>query len=247
MNYQETVEYIESVPRFVPDASLENTKKILKFLGDPDRDMMIFHVAGTNGKGSVCSYIESMLREDGCRTGLFTSPHLEKMNERFMICGEPVDDEIFMLAFERVKTAWETEGMQHPTYFEILFLMAMVIFSELGVEAAVLETGMGGRLDATNAVSTAAACIITSVSFDHMAVLGNTIREIALQKAGIMKKDVPCFFTDTNEEVSEVMRQTAKKTGCEAFPVNPEYCSDIIKIPQRESTRRKTPLSRITP
>ena len=233
MTYAETIQYIESVPRFVPDASLENTKNILHLLGDPDRSMMIFHIAGTNGKGSVCSYIDSMLREYGCRTGLFTSPHLVKMNERFMIDGEPVSDEIFLYAFERVKEVWEKNELPHPSYFEILFLMSMVIFPELGVEAAVLETGMGGRLDATNAVHTAKACVITSISFDHMAVLGNTIEEIALQKAGIMKKDVPCFYIDTNEKVSKVLREYAKKSGFEAIPVEPGYGADVIRITSR--------------
>ena len=230
MNYSEIVEYIESVPRFAGPPSIEHTKEILTMLGNPDQEMKIIHVAGTNGKGSVCSYIESMLREDGCRTGLFTSPHLVKMNERFRIENEPVDDEIFSLAFERVKAAWEIFEDPHPTYFEILFLMSMVIFSETGVEVAIMETGLGGRMDATNAVHTAEACIITSISRDHCAVLGNDIKDIAAEKAGIMKPGVPCFYIDTNKEVSEVMKKHAGEVGCPAYPVSPEYGSEIIKI-----------------
>ena len=230
MNYHEAVEYIESVPRFAKASSMEKTKELLHRLGDPDRAFQIIHVAGTNGKGSVCSYLESMLRAGGYRTGLFTSPHLVKMNERFMIGGVQADDESFLRAFIRVKECWESAGDYHPTYFDILFLMAMVMFKEAGVEAAVLETGLGGRLDATNSIHTAKACVITSISRDHCAILGNDVCRIAAEKAGIMKPGVPCFYIDKNPDVSEVMKRHAEETGCEAFAVSPGYGEGEFEI-----------------
>ena len=231
MTYNDAVNYIENVPRFVRETSLDNTKKLLHLLGDPDRSFRIIHVAGTNGKGSVCSDLESMLREGGFRTGLFTSPHLVRMNERFMVNREIIGDDAFLSAFLRVKEAWESQEGIHPTYFEILFLMAMVLFEKAGIDVLVMETGLGGRLDATNAVGTAAACVITSISLDHCAVLGENVRAIAAEKAGIMKPGVPCFYIDTDPSVSEVFEKHAQEVpGCDACAVSPSYDEGKFEI-----------------
>ena len=139
-------------------------------------------MAGTNGKGSVCAYLNAMLLAGGKKTGLFTSPHLVRINERFQINGEDVSDEQFLDAFLKVEKAakeYEAEGEGHPSYFETLFLMGMLIFKEAGVEYLVMETGLGGRLDATNVVEKPLACIITSISRDHTEYLGDTLEAIA--------------------------------------------------------------------
>lgn len=149
MNYEEAVAYIEDIPRFTTKNSLDHTRECLRRLGDPQRKFRVIHVAGTNGKGSTCAFITSVLREAGYSCGLFTSPHLVEINERFQINEEVIDDDTFLRAFEKVKKLSDelvAEGSYHPTYFETLLLMGMVIFAEAGVDYVTLETGLGGRL-----------------------------------------------------------------------------------------------------
>ena len=187
MNYEEAVAYIEETPKFTTKNKMEHTKECLKRLGDPQDKFRVIHVAGTNGKGSTCAFLTSVLREAGYSCGLFTSPHLVVINERFQINEKNIDDETFLRAFCKVKALADElveEGNYHPTYFEFLFLMGMVIFAEAGVDYVTLETGLGGRLDATTAVENPAACVITSISLDHMQYLGNTIPQIAGEKDG---------------------------------------------------------------
>ena len=167
MNYEEAVNYIEEIPKFTKKTSLDHTRRLLERLGHPEQGMKIIHVAGTNGKGSVCSFLNSMFMEGGYTCGLFTSPHLVKINERFLINNRMTDDETFLEAFLQVRAAAAAameEGDTHPTYFETLFLMGMLIFRKMQVDFVILETGMGGRLDATNVVEKPLACIITSIS-----------------------------------------------------------------------------------
>lgn len=210
MNYEEAVAYIEETPKFTKKNSLEHTKECLRRLGSPEKQFKVIHVAGTNGKGSTCAFITSVLREAGYSCGLFTSPHLVRINERFQINETEIDDETFLNAFEKVKHLADelvAEGSYHPTYFEMLFLMGMVIFAEAGVDYVTLETGLGGRLDATTAVESPAACVITSISLDHMQYLGNTVGEIAGEKAGIIVPGVPVIFDGNSEEAAEVIRK----------------------------------------
>ena len=179
MNYTEAVDYIETIPKFTVKHPPEHTRELLSRLGNPQEGIKIIHVAGTNGKGSVCAYLNAMLLAGGKKTGLFTSPHLVRINERFQINGEDVSDEQFLDAFLKVEKAakeYEAEGEGHPSYFETLFLMGMLIFKEAGVEYLVMETGLGGRLDATNVVEKPLACIITSISRDHTEYLGRESR-----------------------------------------------------------------------
>ena len=222
MNYREIVDYIEEIPKFTSKNPLDHTKALLKCLGDPQNQMQVIHVAGTNGKGSVCAYLDSMLRAGGYKVGLFTSPHLVKINERFKINGEMISDERFVKAFEEVqkiiKKAQE-DGLDHPSYFETLFLMGMVVFKEANVDYVVLETGLGGRLDATNTVDHPLACIITSISLDHVEYLGDTIEKIAGEKAGIIKPGVPVIFDGNQEEAEKVIKNRAKELGCPYYEV----------------------------
>lgn len=204
----------------------EHTRELLSRLGNPQEGIKIIHVAGTNGKGSVCAYLNAMLLAGGKKTGLFTSPHLVRINERFQINGEDVSDEQFLDAFLKVEKAakeYETEGEGHPSYFETLFLMGMLIFKEAGVEYLVMETGLGGRLDATNVVEKPLACIITSISRDHTEYLGDTLEAIAGEKAGIIKAGVPVIYDASQPGPASVIAAKAKEMGSPAWPMEPSF------------------------
>lgn len=214
MTYQEAVDYIEEIPKFTKKHTLEHTREFLRGLGNPERDQKIIHVAGTNGKGSVCAYLRAMLEADGKTTGFFTSPHLVKINERICLNGQPVSDEEFLRAFEKVKTTVDEmsgAGFAHPSYFEFLFGMGMVVFAEKHPDYTILETGLGGRLDATNAVGKPLMTVITSISLDHTKYLGSTISEIAAEKAGIIKEGTPVIFDGNDEAAAEIIRNTARE------------------------------------
>lgn len=226
MNYTEAVDYIETIPKFTVKHPPEHTRELLSRLGNPQEGIKIIHVAGTNGKGSVCAYLNAMLLAGGKKTGLFTSPHLVCINERFQINGEDVSDEQFLNAFLKVEKAakeYEAEGEGHPSYFETLFLMGMLIFKEAGVEYLVMETGLGGRLDATNVVEKPLACIITSISRDHTEYLGDTLEAIAGEKAGIIKAGVPVIYDASQPGPASVIAAKAKEMGSPAWPMEPSF------------------------
>ena len=226
VNYTEAVDYIETIPKFTVKHPPEHTRELLSRLGNPQEGIKIIHVAGTNGKGSVCAYLNAMLLAGGKKTGLFTSPHLVRINERFQINGEDVSDEQFLDAFLKVEKAakeYEAEGEGHPSYFETLFLMGMLIFKEAGVEYLVMETGLGGRLDATNVVEKPLACIITSISRDHTEYLGDTLEAIAGEKAGIIKAGVPVIYDASQPGPAAVIAAKAKEMGSPAWPMEPSF------------------------
>ena len=226
MNYTEAVDYIETIPKFTVKHPPEHTRELLSRLGNPQEGIKIIHVAGTNGKGSVCAYLNAMLLAGGKKTGLFTSPHLVRITERFQINGEDVSDEQFLNAFLKVEKAakeYEAEGEGHPSYFETLFLMGMLIFKEAGVEYLVMETGLGGRLDATNVVEKPLACIITSISRDHTEYLGDTLEAIAGEKAGIIKAGVPVIYDASQPGPASVIAAKAKEMGSPAWPMEPSF------------------------
>lgn len=226
MNYTEAVDYIETIPKFTVKHPPEHTRELLSRLGNPQEGIKIIHVAGTNGKGSVCAYLNAMLLAGGKKTGLFTSPHLVRINERFQINGEDVSDEQFLDAFLKVEKAakeYEAEGEGHPSYFETLFLMGMLIFKEAGVEYLVMETGLGGRLDATNVVEKPLACIITSISRDHTEYLGDTLEAIAGEKAGIIKAGVPVIYDASQPGPASVIAAKAKEMRSPAWPMEPSF------------------------
>lgn len=225
MTYNEAADYILEVPRFTSKNKPEHTKDLLRRLGNPERAFRVIHVAGTNGKGSVCSYLESALRTGHKRTGLFTSPHLVRLNERFRIGGMECTDEQFLRGFKRVMEAvreMEKENQNHPTFFELLFAMAMVIFQNEGMDYVILETGLGGRLDATNSIGKPLMTIITSIGLDHTEYLGSTITEIAAEKAGIIKPGVPVVYDASRKEAADVISGTAKRLKAPAYPLKPD-------------------------
>lgn len=227
--YREAVAYIESLPRFSPDYSLETTKEFLHRLGDPDRKLKIIHVAGTNGKGSVCAYLRYGLESGGYRVAVFTSPHLVDIRERFCIRGKMVEEQTFLDAFLQVYECLEQMGTEAentstavyaPTFSEYLFFMAMIIFSTEVLDYCILETGLGGRLDATNAVGHKELSVITRISLDHVEWLGDTIAEIAQEKAGIMQAGAPVVFTDASPEASAAFCKRASELGITAYSVS---------------------------
>lgn len=213
-NYESAAAYIAELPRFTKKHSLEHTEEFLRRLGNPAVDRKIIHVAGTNGKGSVCAFLQAVLTAEGAQVGFFTSPHLISVNERIRRNNIPISDEMFLEVFGQVLPAakeMEEEGRGHPSYFEFLFGMGMKAFSKMDVEYIILETGLGGRLDATNAVKRPLLSVITSVSLDHTEILGDTIEQIAYEKAGIIKEKVPVFFDGSSHEASKVIRQIASE------------------------------------
>ena len=214
--YEEAAAYIEEIPKFTKKHTLEHTKTFLKRLGNPAADRKIVHVAGTNGKGSVCAYLQAILMAEGKRTGFFTSPHLVSVNERIRVDNIQIDNETFLKVFRKVLKIVRQmveDGIEHPSYFEFLFGMGMTAFAETDVEYIILETGLGGRLDATNAIDNPALAIITSISLDHTAILGDTIEKIAGEKAGIIKPGVPVFFDGSSKKAAEVIKAKASDLG----------------------------------
>jgi dihydrofolate synthase / folylpolyglutamate synthase len=219
MNYPDSVRFLYALGNEVKTAKLglERIGVLLAALGHPEQACRIVHVAGTNGKGSVCAMLESGLRAAGYRTGLFTSPHLVEPTERIQVAGCAVSAAQFAAAFDQVHTCAETllrrESLDlHPTYFESVTAMALVLFRECGVEFAVLEVGLGGRLDATNAV-TPDLCVVTPVDFDHEAYLGKSLESIAAEKAGILKPGVGAVFARQRAEAERVLEARAAALG----------------------------------
>jgi dihydrofolate synthase/folylpolyglutamate synthase len=216
MNYAEAVQYLYSLGNEVLTAKLglDRIGALLEALGNPHRAGRWIHVAGTNGKGSTSAMIEAGLRAAGIRTGLYISPHLVEPTERIQIAGHPVSPEQFAGAFERVhETAQRMVASgaldMHPTYFETVTAMALVLFAGEKVHTAVLEVGLGGRLDATNVV-TPELCVITPIDLDHQMFLGDTIEQIAAEKAGILKPGVPAVFAEQRPEAEAVLRASAR-------------------------------------
>lgn len=178
MNYRETVEYILSIPLFAQKIGTENLASLLERLGNPQDKSKVIHIAGTNGKGSTAKALATILMHAGFHVGLFTSPHLVSINERIRYDDEMISDEDFTWAFEQVRKKF----IVHPSFFEVMFAMAAVYYEKKQPDYVIYETGMGGRLDATNVVRPE-LCIITSVGLDHMEYLGDTIAKIARRES----------------------------------------------------------------
>ena len=217
---------------------LERITALLGALGNPHQACRWVHVAGTNGKGSTCAMIEAGLRAAGVRTGLYISPHLVEPTERIQIAGREVSQEQFAKAFsivhetaERMLAAGELD--MHPTYFETVTAMAFVLFAEAQLDMVVLEVGLGGRLDATNVV-TPALCVITPIDYDHQIFLGDTIEQIAAEKAGILKPGVPAVFAEQRREAEAVLRAKAQS----AYTLSREWPITDLALDARGSRFR---------
>lgn len=223
-SYEEANSYINDIPRFTSKNEPEKTKAFLNYLGDISREIPTIHVAGTNGKGSVCAFISSVMKEADYKCAMFTSPHLVSIRERFVIDDEMMTREEFENCFnelmEKVEQFRIDSSIQdyHPTYFEYLFFMGILYFQKKKPDIVILETGLGGRLDATNSISMPRVCVITEIGMDHMEYLGNTVEEIAGEKAGIIKDNIPVIYV--------------KKTGSGSVICNAckEHASDYFGV-----------------
>ncbi|MGL5244865.1 MAG: bifunctional folylpolyglutamate synthase/dihydrofolate synthase, partial [Sarcina sp.] len=191
MNYNEAMNYIENTSRFGMNFGLERVEKILELLGNPHKKIKCIHVGGTNGKGSTTAMISSILKEAGYKVGMYTSPYLEEFEERIQINNKNISKSDLIHTLETVKSVISKVvdlGYDNPTQFEIITVMMFYYFAKEKVDFAVIEVGLGGRLDATNVINPILV-VLTSISYDHMNILGNTIEEIAWEKSGIIKEN----------------------------------------------------------
>jgi dihydrofolate synthase/folylpolyglutamate synthase len=238
MNYDAAVRYLLSLGRELAAPTqaaaakfdLENITVLAERLGRPDRAYPCAHIAGTNGKGSTAAFLESILRKAGFRTGLNTSPHLEKINERIRVDGKEISDSDFAETLTRIQVLIEEllaagKLRAHPTYFECVTAMAFQYFAESRVDFGVFEVGLGGRLDATNILAPAIS-LVTTIDFDHENFLGHSLHEIASEKAGILKKGVPVVIAQQRPEAREVLLARASKLGCPVIETSEIYRLD---------------------
>ena len=222
MTYQETLERIHSFRKFGSRLGLERMSRLMEHLNNPQETLRVIHVAGTNGKGSVCRYLYSVLQENGYRVGLYTSPYLERFTERMECNGSEISQEDLIRYTNRVLEkvdAMLEEGMESPTEFELVTAIAFLYFSEQEIDFLVLEVGLGGSGDSTNVVSRPIASVITSISYDHMEYLGGTLEKIAVEKAGIIKPGIPVICNVEDRGAAEAIRRIADAGGSKTYDV----------------------------
>ena len=229
--YDEAVAYLLDIPKFTKKNTMEDTKNFLKELNLPLTNKKIIHVAGTNGKGSVCFYLNNLLNGAGKNTGLFTSPHLVDIRERFRINGEMVSKteflDAFMVVYHKVMSKFNDPlNGYHPTFFEFLFFMAMLLFKGEETEYIILETGLGGMLDATNSLDEKDLTVITRIGLDHTEYLGNTIEEVSVQKAGIIRPATKVLYFADDRASGNVIETYAKEQGAIVQPVDKNLWKD---------------------
>lgn len=233
--------YLFTLPKFsmvgakAANFSLKKVKNFLLELGNPHKNFPTIHVAGTNGKGTVCHLLEATYRRAGYKTGLFTSPHLISFNERFRILGKPISDKKLVAFFAQVSSLLDTYKL---TYFELSTVIAFTLFDHEFVDVAIIETGLGGRLDATN-VLLPLLSVITSISYDHTDILGDDLASIAWEKAGIIKKKVPCIVGKVPDEAFRVIEERAYKQNAplfEAEQLNPSFSKKNITLSEPNIT-----------
>lgn len=224
MEAKEALDKISSYERFGSVLGLERIKILLERLGNPEKSLKILHIAGTNGKGSVSRFLYEGIQANGYRAGLYTSPFLEVFNERIEADGRMISDEELADLTDRVTGEAEKmveEGMDSPTEFEVVTAIAFLFFQEKELDYVVLEVGLGGRGDSTNVIDAPLISVITSISMDHMDRLGNTLEEIAGEKAGIIKPGIPVVMNVNQRDAARVIASKAYKSGAKLFDVSP--------------------------
>ena len=210
MNYNKALKYIHGVSWTFCKPGLERIRELCAALGNPQDSLKFIHVAGTNGKGSFCSMLSSVLKESGLKVGLYTSPYILRFNERMRVNGKPISNSTLARLTERIKPIADAMT-DKPTEFELITAIAFDYFREEGVDVVVLECGMGGRLDSTNVISTSILSVITGIALDHTAFLGDTVEAIAKEKAGIIKPGSPVLYGGESNAAADIIQATAKE------------------------------------
>ena len=223
MNYEEAMNFIQNTNKFGSVLGLDNIRELLEGLGNPQDQLRVVHIAGTNGKGSTLAFLAGIFRESGYRAGRYVSPASFSYEERFRINEENISKKDLCFYMEKIKNVAEEmvkDGLSHPTMFEIETALSFLYFLDKKVDVVLLETGMGGRLDATNVVKKPIATVIASIGMDHMQFLGDTLEKIASEKAGIIKEGCPVISYDNTKEVNEVIKNKAKQMHAKVTFVN---------------------------
>ena len=224
MKYEEAMKYITEVGNFGSNYGLERTYKLLEYLDNPEKDLKLIHIAGTNGKGSTTSMITEILMGEGYKVGMYTSPFIEEFEERIQINRNNIPKEILATLMDEIKIAVDKvieDGYNHPTEFEIITVLMLLYFKKENIDFGVIEVGLGGTLDSTNVI-TPILQVITSISFDHTNLLGNTLEEIAGEKAGIIKKEIPTVIYPQQEEALKVIKNKCLEMGSDLYIANNE-------------------------
>ena len=224
MKYEEAMKYITEVGNFGSNYGLERTYKLLEHLGNPERDLKLIHIAGTNGKGSTTSMITEILMGEGYKVGMYTSPFIEEFEERIQINRNNIPKESLAILMDEIKVAVDKvieAGYNHPTEFEIITVLMLLYFKKENIDFGVIEVGLGGTLDSTNVIKPIIQ-VITSISFDHTNLLGNTLEKIAREKAGIIKKEIPTVIYPQQEEVLKVIKNKCFEMDSELYIANNE-------------------------
>lgn len=249
MNYGETLNYLYTkLPMFsragvaAYKKDITNTVILCRAAGDPQQKIKTIHIAGTNGKGSTSHMLAAIFQQAGYKTGLYTSPHLKDFRERIKVNGEMIEEDFIISFVEKMKAI--TEEIE-PSFFELTVVMALKYFEEQNVDIAIIETGLGGRLDSTNVI-TPELSIITNIGYDHMNILGNTLEQIAFEKAGIIKPNVPVVIGETQKEIKNVFLDKAEECNAaivfadEQFSIcNQEITVDKLKVEVAENNSAK--------
>ncbi|HZK33061.1 MAG TPA: folylpolyglutamate synthase/dihydrofolate synthase family protein, partial [Tissierellaceae bacterium] len=235
MEYKEALEYINDKDKFGSRLGLDSIGKLLNLLDNPQRGLNYIHIGGTNGKGSTASYLANSLKVEGYKVGLFTSPYIERFNERIQINGEDIPDDVLGritgVIREKANVMVE-EGFEHPTTFEIITAISFMYFQEEKTDYVILEVGLGGRFDSTNIIEKPLASVITTIDYDHTDVLGKTLKEIAYQKAGIIKENGIVISYPQEDEALKVLKEISKEKNAEF------YLCDIKNIKIKSSNSK---------
>lgn len=226
MNYEETINYIHAVSWTGSRPGLQRISELLEKMGNPQDKLRFIHVAGTNGKGSFCAMLSSILQRAGYKTGLYTSPYVKYFNERMSINGEMISNSLLAEIVGYVRNFAE-QMRDKPTEFELISAVAFEYFYRNACDIVVLEVGLGGRLDATNIIKTPVLSVITGIALDHTAILGDTIEKIAEEKAGICKPGAPVLFCGADEIAGRVIEEKAASLSCRFTCVDRSSVSDI--------------------
>ena len=227
MNYVESIEYIHSINWCFCKPGLERIEKLCTLLGNPQNDLKFVHVAGTNGKGSFCAMLDSVLRAAGYKVGLFTSPYIRFFNERISAHGVPISDDELAKVTSYVRPFADSME-EKPTEFELITAIGFEYFKRKGCDVVILEAGMGGRLDSTNIIKSPILSVITGIALDHTSFLGDTVEKIAYEKAGIIKKGVPVLFGGNDEVAEKIIRKKAGECESDFFVTDRSAISNIV-------------------